>query len=124
VSLNRYAKRHDANHKSIVTGLRKLGYFIVDMAPVGGGVLDLLVYDRLQNPVWIELKTAKGKLRESQTAFIAQLERRGIHHGVARTLDEALTLLGHDVRRTIERNAAAVDAKAEAVLLAFNAGEP
>lgn len=88
------AGRRDGNHAAIRDGLIALCFFVVDTASVGGGVLDLLAYDRANNPVWIEIKTETGELRRSQLAFIAKLEARGIHHGVARTLDAALELLG------------------------------
>ena len=82
--------RKDANHASIRDALRKLGHFVVDTSACGDGVLDLLVYDRLNNAVWLEVKSPDGKLRISQLEFISKLDARGIHHAVARTLDEAL----------------------------------
>lgn len=89
----------DANHASIRDGLRKLGFFVVDLASVGGGVPDLVVWDdsprRLQlerepATVWLELKVGKGKLRESQQAWRAEAERRGVRVATVRTLEEAL----------------------------------
>lgn len=85
----------DANHSQIANGLRKLGYFFVDCSGLGGGALDLLVYDRLSNAYWVELKTDDGKLSDSQLDFIGELETRGISWGCCRTLDDVLMLVGH-----------------------------
>lgn len=90
--------QRDANHAGIATGLRKLGYLVMDLAGAGNGAPDLMVFARTGRPVFIEVKTAKGKLRESQKAFAARLTSCDVAHGVARTLDEALMLVGHDVR--------------------------
>lgn len=83
----------DANHAAIRDGLRALGHLVLDMAGVGDGIPDLCVYPRHVNgsePVWLELKVAKGKLRESQTALHAIAPRFGMRVAVVRSLDEAL----------------------------------
>lgn len=90
--------RRDANHATIRDGLVALTHFVVDTASVGGGVLDLLVWPRVRRgglgpPVWLEVKTETGELRESQLRFIAQLDRFGIRHEVARTLQQAVEVL-------------------------------
>ena len=76
------AGRRDANHKRIVDGLRKLGHFVVETASVGGGVPDLCVYRRgrwvFPEPVWLELKTAKGRERASQVAWREAAEARPV----------------------------------------------
>lgn len=100
--------RRDANQAPIVKALKALQYFVVDCASCGNGTLDLLVYDRLANPHWCELKTPKGKLNAAQLAFIAQLERRGISWGCCRTLDEVLALVGDRRRLRTRRQVAAV----------------
>ena len=86
--------KKDANHLTICRALKKLRIFHVDTSGVGDGVLDLLVYDRLNNPYWVELKTPKGELTPKQLLFIAELEARGIAWGVAKTLDAVLALIG------------------------------
>lgn len=101
----------DANHKAIRDGLRKLGHFVVDLAGVGGGVPDLLVWPKVDwmrpmsteqhiallsngpTPVWLEIKVGKGKLRESQAEWREQAEARGLKVATVRTLDEALGAL-------------------------------
>ena len=88
----------DKNHAAITKGLRTLGYLVVDLAGAGDGVPDVLVFSRTGALVFIEFKTAKGKLRASQVAFAERLTSYDVRHGVARTLDEALALVGHDAR--------------------------
>lgn len=95
----------DANHASIRDGLRALGHFVIDLAAVGGGVPDICVFRRsgvettlvdvLQrlSPVWLEVKVAKGKLRESQREWRERAEARGLRVATVRTLDEALEAL-------------------------------
>lgn len=39
----RRANKVDANHDEVVTALRKEGYLVQSLAPIGGGVPDLLV---------------------------------------------------------------------------------
>ncbi len=115
--------RRDANHTTVTKGLKALKYFYVDTAGVGDGVLDLAVYDRLNNLHWVELKTPKGKLNDKQRDFIAQLEARGIPWACCRTLDEVLAFVGHDVRSRVEANAARVDRLARQAVAAFGGGE-
>jgi hypothetical protein len=100
----------DANHAAIASGLRKLGYLVIDLAGAGSGAPDLLVFSRTGRQVFIELKTQKGRLRESQKAFAARLTSYDVAHGVARTLEDALVLVGHDVRARVAANAARVEA--------------
>jgi hypothetical protein len=90
--------RRDANHAAIVAGLRALGHFVVDLAGVGDGVPDLLVWPYRPGaleaaPRFIELKVGKGKLRASQRYWRMGAELRGIRVATARSLDEALEVL-------------------------------
>lgn len=119
------AGRRDSNQRTLTKALDRLKYFYVDCAGIGGGVPDLLVYDRASNPVWVEVKTLKGKLRDSQREFIARLDARGIHHGVARTVEELLALLGHDAQRRVTSNAerARMHIEAEVARIGREAGE-
>ena len=91
------AGRRDANHAAIRDGLRKLGHFVVDTAAVGDGVPDLLVYPRgyssRMQPMWLELKTEKGKLREAQLRWGIAAVSRGAARAIVRTLDEAIEAL-------------------------------
>lgn len=92
----------DANHAAIVEGLRKLGHHVIDLAGAGDGVPDICVVQRINasggvtyaEHTWLELKTAKGKLRTSQVDWQTRAIARGVRVRVARTLDEALVALG------------------------------
>jgi hypothetical protein len=75
----------DANHRTIRAGLEAVGATVDVKAP-----LDLLVGFRGVNYL-IEVKTAKGKLRPSQDAFLARWKG---HAAVVRTLPEALAVIG------------------------------
>ncbi len=77
--------RLDANHAAIRAGLEAVGATVDGKAPV-----DLLVGFRGRNYL-LEVKTAKGKLRASQTAFLGRW--KGQAH-VVRTLAEALSVIG------------------------------
>jgi hypothetical protein len=104
--------RRDGPHAAVRNGLRDLGFFVADTAG-SLEVLDLFTYDRGSNPWWIEVKRAdgKGELTPAQVKFIAELERRGHSWAVVKSLDEALEALGADMRRAVERNAAATRAR-------------
>jgi homoserine kinase len=56
-------KRRDASEKAIVAALRQIGAQVWHLS--GAGLPDLLIYFRRQFYV-VEVKTAKGKLRERQ----------------------------------------------------------
>lgn len=75
----------DANHREIRDGLKARGASVYS-----GGPLDLIVGFRRRTYL-LEVKTAKGKLRPSQEAFLAHWMG---HADVVRTLDEALTVIG------------------------------
>ena len=65
---NRWQKKTDANHTSIVTALEKIGCSVYDMSRVGGGFPDICVGYRQCN--WLlEIKTEKGTLNEKQKDF-------------------------------------------------------
>ena len=62
------AAKVDANHAEIVEAFRKLGATVLDLSRVGGGCPDLLVGVRGVN-ILVEVKTARGTLRDSQQKF-------------------------------------------------------
>ena len=84
----------DSNQTAIVEALRKRGWLVLSLAPMGGGVPDLLIAKPYRyghpdfQPVLIEVKTPKGKLTPDQDAFIEQ----GWPVTVIRSVDEALAL--------------------------------
>ena len=85
----RYASKKDANQNEIVRVLEKAGCAITDLSGVGEGVTDILC-TRAGIHYLIEIKSAKGKLRDSQVDFHAK------HHPVytVRTIDQALRAVG------------------------------
>lgn len=68
----RYTKR-DANQQEIVDGLRAHGFFVLDLADVGGRTLDLFVCGPDASGVWrwlaVEVKTFAGRLTTKQKRF-------------------------------------------------------
>lgn len=86
----RRASKIDANHREIVTALRKAGCSVLSLAALGKGAPDLLIGHKGRN-VLIEVKRPKGKLNEQQKAF------KAIWRGdlcVVRSIDDALLILG------------------------------
>lgn len=67
----RRAAQVDANHAEIVDAFRKMGATVLDLSRVGGGCPDLLVGRRGEN-LLVEVKTARGKLRETQQKFFSE----------------------------------------------------
>lgn len=76
----RHAARRDANDAIISDALRAAGFMVYDYAQVGS-VPDKLVTKALPDGVawvcWVEIKTPKGRLTESQEAFRKVFEPRG-----------------------------------------------
>jgi Holliday junction resolvase len=99
VSPRRFAARRgpaDANQAGIITALRRCGASVVDLHAVGAGCPDLLV--GFHGATWLlEVKTAKGLVRESQAAFAR--DWRGAPVIVVRTVAEALAAIGIQIDR-------------------------
>ncbi len=77
--------RLDANHREICKALEAVGATVNEKGP-----LDLLVGFRGHNYL-LEVKTATGRLRASQTAFLASWRGQAV---VVRSVEEALTAIG------------------------------
>ena len=58
------------------------------------GLSDLVYFGNDGVVAFIETKTPKGKLREEQKQFLARMRCCGYIAGVARSVDEALKLIG------------------------------
>lgn len=86
----RRAAKVDLGQAEIVKALRQVGMSVLSLAPMGKGCPDLLVADD-DSYFLIEVKGPKGKLTDDQVAFIS--DWRGVVH-IARTVDEALTIVG------------------------------
>lgn len=78
--------RVDSNHAAIVEALRKTGWQVLNLAPLGSGAPDLLAW---RHPEWrlIEVKTPRGRLTRGQAAF---LEAWPVT--IIRSVDEVLAL--------------------------------
>ena len=102
----RKAGRRDENHAAIRDGLRKLGHLVVDLAGVGDGVADLLVFPRGEwaGCVFVEVKTEDGERNAAQIRFAAAMRPRGIRVAVARTLHDALIAIQAPARSGRRRN--------------------
>lgn len=59
-------RRPDANQKAICTALKAVGARIFDLSGASKGIPDLCVLTPSKQIVFLEIKTAKGKLRETQ----------------------------------------------------------
>jgi hypothetical protein len=57
------------------------------------GMADVLAFPPNCYPLWIEVKTAKGKQSELQRSFQILVEEHGHHYIVARSVDDVLAVL-------------------------------
>ena len=73
----RYAARRDANDADITTAVRAAGFTVYDLGLAGQGVPDKLV-TAPGLPVFIEIKTPKGRLRRGQERFQQAFEPLGM----------------------------------------------
>lgn len=84
MSLNRYARKRDANEAPIKRALEALGYSVEQL-----DVVDLLVEHKATDRRWLlEVKGRLGRLTPRQVEF-----RRRFTCHVVRSLDEALAVL-------------------------------
>lgn len=63
-------KRRDTNHAEVIAAFKALGWSVIDTSQLGGSVCDLMVA-RGGRTVAVEVKTAKGKVKPGQTAWLA-----------------------------------------------------
>ena len=84
-------KRVDAPHAEIRDSLRRCGYVVIDCSAFGHGFPDLLAVDKANRIHLLEVKTAKGKLREKQVEFFDKLRGCPVH--VVRNIEQALAAL-------------------------------
>jgi len=57
------------------------------------GMSDLVIYLPIGVTLWVELKSAKGKLSEAQEFFQNELAAFGHHYFVARSVNQLETIL-------------------------------
>lgn len=82
----------DRNQPAIVETLRRVGAIVVSLAPIGGGVPDLLVLFRGDNYL-LEVKMDDGKLTPDQEVWIEAAQRKG-RVAIVRSEDDALKAIG------------------------------
>ena len=96
----RHARRVDANHGDIRSGLRALGWEVLDLSGAGGGVPDLCVKlyrdgEPFKAPHFLEVKDGDKPLSK-QALTPAQEEWHRFCHPITskvRSLEEAITAL-------------------------------
>lgn len=81
------------------------------------GVPDILIIAPLCRPIWLELKSATGRLTEIQKATISALERAQAFVAVCRTLDDvqaALETAGLELLARTQSRSAPLSSRQEA----------
>lgn len=72
-------------------------FYTKDGRPVRSGLptgfSDLFGFTADQRPFFLEIKTATGRIRPEQTAFLDAMRRRGAIAGVARSVADALQMM-------------------------------
>ncbi len=74
-------------------------YVLINLRPVQGcpeGTPDLLYLGEDGTVAFIECKNLRGKAREKQEAFIELMHNYGIPAGIARSVDDALKIIGKE----------------------------
>lgn len=72
-------------------------FVLIDLRPVQGcpeGTSDLLFLGENNNVAFIECKDDKGKARDKQKKFIEIMHQYGIKAGIARSVYDALEIIG------------------------------
>lgn len=99
----RHAKRTDGNHALIRDGLRKLGFDVLDLSDVGGGVPDLCVRDAsFRWPSFLEVKdpSKPPSARRLTDAEMTWFTYCGAITRVVLTLDEAVAAI-EEIRASV-----------------------
>lgn len=84
-----YAAASDGNQQQIIDGLRSIGATVESLHRVGRGCPDLMIGFRGYN-LLMEVKTVKGKMRESQVVWHG--EWRG-QVATVRSVEDALAVI-------------------------------
>jgi hypothetical protein len=74
-------------------------YVLIDLRPVQGcpeGTSDLLFLGENNNVAFVECKTRTGSAREKQKRFIEIMHQYGIKADIARSVEDALKIIGDD----------------------------
>lgn len=92
--MSRYARKRDATHSPLVGELRAVGFSVLDLANLGGGVPDLLI-GKAQRALLVEVKSPKRvRMHAGDGRSAAQRkwhdEWRGVPVIVAESLSDVL----------------------------------
>jgi hypothetical protein len=85
VTLNRYAKRRDANESELVSAARRIGLKVFHTSELG----DLLVQFGAITELW-EVKGEKGKLTDAQ----CRMRQQGLTARTVRTVEDVIGAKG------------------------------
>ena len=92
----RYAARRDNNSSEMISALKLAGFGVVDYSRAGLGIPDLLATRQLPQGhlfiCWLEVKSDKGRLSQSQLPAKSVWEPRG-EWLLARNVEETLAAL-------------------------------
>ena len=80
--------RRDNNHVDVREGLRKAGYFVLDLGDVGDGCPDLLVVSKSNLVELVEVKMPGEKLTDDETKFMKRYPGRYL---IARSAEDVLS---------------------------------
>lgn len=91
-----YARKTDANHKSIADALRRVGFEVVDFSSMGRGVPDLWAC-KAGRAIWVEVKDGSKppsarQLTEAQQHFHEKCQRQGIEIVTVTSVEDAVRL--------------------------------
>jgi Holliday junction resolvase len=78
--------------KDISDYLSNKGYFVINLIKTNkNGIPDLIALKKDHKPLFIEVKTKRGKLSTLQKWYISHLNNMGFLAIVAKSLDDVLT---------------------------------
>ena len=94
--------RVDANSAELLAACRSLGWLVVDLSRVGGGIPDAVLV-KAGRTVWVEIKQPKSVKRLSlqQEACHAALAAHGVTVEIITCLED-LAILGRPQRARVE----------------------
>ena len=78
---------------------KKYGYILKDIRPIalcGKGTPDLLFIGEDGKIAFVEVKDDTGRVREDQKCFLEMMRKIGIPAGVARSVEDALKIIGEE----------------------------
>jgi hypothetical protein len=96
IALSQYGVPYRTNAGDFYQG-KRVGDILTDIRVVKGlpkGFSDLMFIGDDGTVAFIEVKTPGGKVRPDQIVFLEQMQRLGFRSGVARSVKDALRIIG------------------------------